>query len=119
MNKKNEGARYSRDFKIRSYEVGAGNRIKILTYLNYLQETAGDHAELLGVGFTRLLENNRTWILAHYGLEILGYPSWKDEVRVTTWPSGREKPIFYGSLRSPEGMGKRCSGAPAPGSCSI
>ncbi len=94
MKKNIPKARFSRDFKIRSYEVGGGNKINILSYLNYLQETAGDHAEIMGVGFTQLLEDNRTWILAHYALEITGYPAWKDEIRVTTWPSGREKAYF-------------------------
>ena len=90
----NKEAVLSRDFQIRSYEVGPGNKIAVLTYLNFLQDAAGDQAEKLGVSFPSLLKKNRTWILSRYNLEIYRYPAWKERITVTTWPSGKERAFF-------------------------
>ncbi len=63
--------------------------------LRLLQESATEHANILGVGFEKLLPMNLGWALSKLLLEVDGLPKWGERLYVETWPSIRSKVAAY------------------------
>ncbi len=82
-------------YHIRSYWVDANRRAKVTAILNFFQESAWHHAEHLGVGFEAFLTRQLIWVLARLQVRFYRMPWWKDEVRLRTWPSGRDRLFCY------------------------
>jgi len=78
-------------YQIRSYEVDCCDRLSILSIFNFMQEAASRHAEALGVSIHQLLAENYTWLLSRLNLKIAAYPGWKNQIQVSTWPSGTQQ----------------------------
>ncbi len=74
-------------FEVRSYETDPSGRLSIPGLCNYLQEVASTHAADLGISIDDLRRDDLTWVLGRLQLEVERLPRWRDEVRVTTWPS--------------------------------
>lgn len=77
-------------FPVRSYEIGPDGRASMATICNYLQEVAGGHARVLGVGMDEMAAQGLTWVLARLHVRMDAYPGWQDRVTVHTWPSGTD-----------------------------
>lgn len=78
-------------FRVRPQEVTPRGILSLPALATYLQETAGHHAEALGVSFQSLQAQGQAWVLAHLRLSLDRLPEWKDEVIVETWPSGLDR----------------------------
>lgn len=59
--------------------------------LDGMQETAGRHAEKLGVGVRELHAKGLTWVLARIHVEVNIIPGAGQPVHIATWPSGRHR----------------------------
>ena len=77
--------------------------LRVQCICNYMEEAAGAHADALGVGIPRLLEDNLTWVLAKMRLVLHGpghgrpgheRPGPGERVTVTTWPVNVERLQF-------------------------
>lgn len=82
---------WKNNYTIRSYETDTQGRLSVLSLCNFLQETAGKHAQALGVSVRQLIAKNYTWVLSRLILQIDSYPGWGDQIAVYTWPSGIQK----------------------------
>ncbi len=85
---------YDVSFKVHTYEVDIHNRLTIQALAQFLQESATDHAALLGFGIEYLLKNNRTWVLSRMAVEIDEFIPLGETITIKTWPAGIEK-LFY------------------------
>ncbi len=83
--------KYTKKYRIHVYETGPDSKATISALFNYMQDIASDHAEILGFGREDLLKNKQFWVLSRIYAEINNLPEWKDEVIITTWPSGLNK----------------------------
>jgi medium-chain acyl-[acyl-carrier-protein] hydrolase len=81
---------YTKKFQIQTYEVDHRAKALTLSLLNYLQDTAGNHAALLGFSVLDLLKKRMTWILSRYHVRIFRYPGLDERIVVSTWPSGKQ-----------------------------
>ena len=88
-------SRYSELFKIRTNDLDTYDRVKPYVYLDFFQDVAGHHADLLGVGYEACKKENIAWVLTKNRLEVIKSPSPYEEVEVITWPSSRSR-IDYG-----------------------
>jgi len=68
-------------------------RIQPIIYLDYILESAAEHAALLGVAVTDLFAKGLTWVLSRLHVKLLRYPACGEELEIRTWPSGRQ-PLF-------------------------
>jgi len=68
--------------------------MKPAAFLNFTQEIACKHADVLGFGFDTLREENVAWILSRMHIKFNGYPRWKDYITVNTWHKWQER-LFY------------------------
>lgn len=80
---------YHKDYTIHTYETDARGLAKTITLLNYLQDSAGEHAGRLGLSVLDLVKRNMTWVLSRYHILVHRYPAMGERLEVTTWPSGK------------------------------
>jgi len=78
-----------KEFAVHTYETDARGLAKTVSLLNYLQDSAGEHAGRLGLSVVDLLKRGLTWVLSRYHIVIHHYPAIGDRLEVTTWPSGK------------------------------
>jgi acyl-ACP thioesterase len=64
---------------------------RMLAVLEEMMETAGRHAEILGVGVRDLHAKGLTWVLARLHVRISSIPAAGTTVHTATWPSGRHR----------------------------
>ena len=80
---------YSNRYVVRAYECAPDGTIRLPQVLNFLQETASNHAASLGFDFPVLDEATGrlgAWVLAQIRIRMDHYPRWRDEVVVETFP---------------------------------
>jgi len=74
--------------------AGAGDDSRtgrLLAMIEEMMETAGRHAEILGVGVRALHAKGLTWVLARLHVKINSLPRGGQTVHIATWPSGRHR----------------------------
>ncbi|MFC1724793.1 acyl-[acyl-carrier-protein] thioesterase [candidate division KSB1 bacterium] len=84
--KKNE-----QSFAVETYQTQATGEIHIHTLMQYLQESASEHAHKLGWGYDNLKEMNCYWVLVNFKIMLKRLPKWREKFTVQTWPSGRDR----------------------------
>lgn len=82
-------------YKVYSYHADHTRRLSLSGLAKFLQETAGEHAEDLGFGFTKFKEMNIAWVLYKQVIQIEEWPEWGDEIYLKTWPTLAEKLFCY------------------------
>lgn len=78
---------FSRSYRIRSYEADFRGMLRPVALLNYLQDAASGHADLLGFSLSDLRVRDATWLLSRYHVVVDRYPGAGEELLVTTWRS--------------------------------
>lgn len=81
----------SREFVVSWHDVNAFGDIKLSSLSNMLQEMAWLHAEEIGVGYHKLLEQKLAWVISRFRLKMIKAPQWLDKITIKTWPSGLNK----------------------------
>lgn len=74
-------------FNIRSFTIDFKKRASIQTLCNFLQETAGNHVQDLGISIETLNSQGLTWILSRFHIRVQRYPFWRERIRIETWAS--------------------------------
>jgi acyl-ACP thioesterase len=59
--------------------------------LDYAEEAASGHAELLGAGFEAMTEKRQIWVLSRISVHMEKRPRFGETVTVRTWPRGHER----------------------------
>ena len=80
---------FHKEYVIHTYETDARGSAKLVTLLNFLQDSAGEHAGLLGLSVLDLFKRNMTWVLSRYHVLVHRFPAMGERLEVTTWPSGK------------------------------
>lgn len=86
-------------FRVPFHEPGPDGKIGIVPLANYLQQTAGAHAERLGVGAAALAEKDLYWVLTRQFIHLARLPGGGEEITVETWPSRRPRQLFFRDFR--------------------
>ena len=87
-------SRYNELFKVRTNDLDTYDHVKPYVYLDFFQDVAGHHADILGVGYEACKSVNVAWVLMKNKLEIFKSPLPYEEVEVITWPSSRSRIDF-------------------------
>ena len=85
---------YRENIRVRHREADRNGRLKLLSWFDFLQEAAANHAARLGVGLNALTERGRLWVLSRLKLEIRRSPRIGEELTVETYPSGVNRLFF-------------------------
>ena len=81
-------ASITREYPTQLHAIGPDGRLRLGAAFDLMQDIAGVHAELLGVGIHDLRRLGITWVLSRLMIKFDALPPRADSVRVTTWPSG-------------------------------
>ncbi len=103
--------RLKRDFSVHSYEADFKGRATITAIMQFMQETAWQHAEKLGLGYKSLLTKNMIWVLSRLRLQMDYFPRWQENLSVETWPSGMDNLFCYRDHRIYDQDGSPCGKA--------
>lgn len=76
-------------YHVHSYEVDSFHRLNIVNLCHYFQESAWNHAEHLGVGFSDLANTGNIWVLLKLRIQVECLPKWGDYLEFKTWPKGK------------------------------
>jgi len=79
-----------KQFQIRYLDLDFQGKIKPEFLLNYLMDSAAEHATKLGVGVSDLFRLNLTWVLSRWHIHISRYAQAGEKITITTWPSTRQ-----------------------------
>ena len=73
------------DYSLTCGDVDGHSTTRLGAYENLVQEAAGLHATMRGIGIYDLQKENRTWVIARSRMEIFHYDMWPHDLTVTTW----------------------------------
>ena len=94
------------EYEIRSYDADRKLKLKFSSLCRFMQNTAYNHAENLGVGFSFLHEKNLIWMLAGQIVKAARYPEWRDTVYLHTWPSSNDRIFYYRDFKMTDAEGQ-------------
>ena len=84
---------------LRTSDLDCFDRVKPHAYLEFFQDIAGEHADILGVGYNESKKINVGWVLMKSKLEIFKNPIPYDTLLLQTWPSNLTKVDFTRDYR--------------------
>lgn len=77
---------YSFNSKVRYSEIDAKGYLSLEAIMNYFQDCSSFHSEELGVGINFLKENNLTWMIIAWHVQIFRRPCLGEKITIGTWP---------------------------------
>lgn len=104
---------YSETFRIHSYQTDLCSRLRPGALLELMQEMAGGHAELLGIGRQMLLAKNLVWVLTRIEVKMERYPRFGETLTIETFPMPNRRWFFprYFIFRDASGAQIGCAGS--------
>lgn len=83
------------EYKIHSFDVDMKGRATLPALCRFMQESAGKHAQHLGVGLSRLREKNLIWVLSRQLTKMTEYPLLGETITIHTWPTAKDRLFSY------------------------
>ncbi len=77
---------YEETVKLRTNDFDNEDHIKPSAILDFFQDIAGKHADLLGLGYNELYASGYYWILLRTNFDVIKQPKLFDELIIATWP---------------------------------
>lgn len=76
---------HTKEFYIDFTRCDVKGRLRITSLCDFLQITAGEHADVGGISFSDMQQFNQAWVMSRMRVEIDDLPNWKDSIEVKTW----------------------------------
>ena len=95
-------------YTIPCYDTDASWRLKPVSFMNYAQEMANRHANILGFGYDDLIASKTAWVLARMNIRFINLPLWRDTVSLTTWHKGLNRLFFVRDFQMKDAQGNIC-----------
>lgn len=77
---------YEKNIVVSVHETGVMGEIKPSAIMQYFQDVATEHAEILGLGRKALLQQNLFWVVTSISAEIFREAEVGEELTLRTWP---------------------------------
>jgi YbgC/YbaW family acyl-CoA thioester hydrolase len=74
-------------YNVRTYELGSDGRVRLPSFLNYLEEGATQASAALGFSYDWYMENKRAWVARKTTLRFYNSATYGDELELNTWIS--------------------------------
>lgn len=76
---------FEKKTKISYSSLDSRGQLKIISILNFFQDTAAEHASDMGISGFDLAKQNFAWVISSYQIKIIKSPQWNDEILIKTW----------------------------------
>ncbi len=90
---------------VRSFDVGAGGRLRIDALMGLWQEAANAHTQACQIGLRDLMARGMTWVLSRYRLRVERLPLMDEPLTARTWPSGLDERFTLRNFELRDGTG--------------
>ena len=100
--------RLTEQYTIPCYDTDASWRLKPVSFMNYAQEMANRHANVLGFGYDDLIASKTAWVLARMNIRFVNLPVWRDNVSLATWHKGLNRLFFVRDFQMKDAQGNIC-----------
>ncbi len=77
---------FEKRFYVRTSDFDRYNRLRPSSILDFFQDVAGEHADLLGIGREEMLKQDIVWVLTKIRYESVSEPRMFEKISVKTWP---------------------------------
>ncbi len=85
---------YKQEMRIPSAQTDLSGQWRPSAILETMQDMAGAHAELLGVGRSMLIQHNTVWVLTRVEVEMDRYPASGELISIETFPMPCRRVFF-------------------------
>ncbi len=85
---------FKKEYLIETSDVDGLSELKLSSLFRYLQDAATEHAELLGVGQSKVLNNGMFWVITRYSVSINKMPSYFQKIIVYTYPGEGQRLVL-------------------------
>ena len=83
------------EYPVRLNDISVDSKMRSWVVFDYLQDAAGRHADLLGLGLKQLRKSDLSWVLSRIRVKMDDFPEYGDTLRITTYPSGFDRLFAY------------------------
>jgi medium-chain acyl-[acyl-carrier-protein] hydrolase len=87
------GKSAEKEYEIHYYEVDYKRRVLLTSMMNYFNDICTEQSDRLGISIDYMKENNISWIIYKWDIDIERYPVYGEKVKVRTEPYSFRK--FY------------------------
>lgn len=87
--------KYEYKVRIGLKDIGIEGLCKNKSILSYLEDAAGFHSDFVDCGIPKLNEENMTWVLLDWKLQIISRPKYGEEIIIQTWSKLPKKYYAY------------------------
>lgn len=78
----------TRTWHLTAAGCNAQSRLPLPTLAQRVIELATDHANAIGVGYSRLILDGNAWVLSRLSIELSRFPAMHEDYSLTTWIEG-------------------------------
>lgn len=82
-------------YPVRLNDISVDAKLRSWVIFDYLQDAAGRHADLLGVGLKQLRKSDLSWVLSRIRIQMEDFPEYGDTIKIITRPSGFDRLFAY------------------------
>lgn len=86
------------NYGIQPRDVDYHDILKPTAIFDFFQDIAGVHAAELGIGYEKLIKEDRTWIVLYQQYEMVAIPKYHAFVDIVTWPKPKGRIEFEREL---------------------
>ncbi len=86
---------YEKEFILQIGDIDKNNKMKLVSYLKFMQEVGALHSQEYGYGINDEKVTHRAWIVLNWKVEILRRPSWNEKIKVKSWIDSMDKIYYY------------------------
>ena len=97
-------------YPVRLNDISVDAKLRSWVVFDYLQDAAGRHADLLGVGLKQLRKSDLSWVLSRIRIQMDAFPEYGDTIKITTWPSGFDRLFAYRQFEITSAETGKCFG---------
>lgn len=82
------------EYKLRTSDFDSRQKLQPASILDFFQDVAGEHADIIGVGRDSVLSQDLVWVVVKVRFSVLSDVPIYSKVRVRTWPLESNRAIF-------------------------
>ena len=90
---------HHQEISTKSYFVNRFGKLSTSYLFWQIQDIAWEHAEILGVGYDNLKEEQQFWVLSRLLIKIARRPVWGEKFIIETWPAGSDGFLAHRDIR--------------------
>ncbi len=88
---------FANEFYLTAAEVNSQCEMPLSRLVTLIIDTATAHANSIGVGYARMMEDNTSWVLSRLSIDIMAMPGVNRAYRLLTWVDSLNR-LYYDRL---------------------